>query len=344
MGVTEIPASILGAYGLRAEDFKVEALTAGHIHRTLKLTGAACFVLQRVNKNVFKHPEVIGANVRAAADHLAEHFPDYSFMSTIRSTAGNDLVYDDAGHPWRLFPYIDHTLTVNAVSTARQAFRAAAAFGGLTRRLRGVDMRQFNPTIERFHDLSLRYRQFESALANADDNRRAQAIREIEQAERFRHLVARYEATITNLPLRVTHNDTKINNVLFHAHTGESVCVIDLDTLMPGYFIYDLGDMVRTFVSPVDEEEKDFERIAFRQEIYDALMEGYRSEMGDDLNAAEKQAVHFSGLMMTYIMGLRMLADFLNGDVYYHTTYPAQNLVRAGNQLRLLEVLADKIG
>jgi Ser/Thr protein kinase RdoA (MazF antagonist) len=140
------------------------------------------------------------------------------------------------------------------------------------------------------------------------------------------------------------HNDTKINNVLFDQATGKTVAVIDLDTLMPGYFIYDLGDMVRTFVCPVSEEERDVTRITFREEIYQAVVEGYLSEMSDVMTPEELRAIPFAGKMMTYIMGLRFLADYLRGNTYYHITYPEQNLVRARNQLRLLEVLTEKLG
>ena len=143
--------------------------------------------------------------------------------------------------------------------------------------------------------------------------------------------------------MRIVHNDTKINNILFDGITGQTICAIDLDTLMPGYFIYDLGDMVRTFVSPVSEEEKNLEKIVFRKNIYDSLMKGYLSQMNDVMSHEEKQAIPFSGLMMTYIMALRFLADYLNGDVYYHTTYPGQNLVRAKNQFRFLEVLSQNV-
>ena len=145
------------------------------------------------------------------------------------------------------------------------------------------------------------------------------------------------------LKLRIVHNDTKINNILFDSITGQTICAIDLDTLMPGYFIYDLGDMVRTFVSPVSEEEKDVTKISFRKDIYDALTNGYLSQMNDVMSAEEKSAIPFSGLMMTYIMALRFLADYLNGDVYYHTVYPGQNLVRAKNQFRLLQVLSENV-
>jgi hypothetical protein len=127
------------------------------------------------------------------------------------------------------------------------------------------------------------------------------------------------------------------------ATSRQAICVIDLDTLMPGYFIYDVGDMIRTFVSPANEEEKDLAKVVFRKPIYDAVVEGYLSQMEPKLNEVEKTLFSFAGRMMTYIMALRMLADFLNGDIYYHTTYPEQNFVRATNQLKLVEVLSRSL-
>jgi hypothetical protein len=139
---------------------------------------------------------------------------------------------------------------------------------------------------------------------------------------------------------RIQHNDTKINNILFDKKTDKANCVIDLDTLMPGYFIYDVGDMIRTFVSPVSEEEKDLNKIIIRKEILDAVIDGYLSQMGDVLTKKEKTLIPFGGMMMTYIMGLRFLTDFLNGDVYYQTTYPGQNSIRASNQFYFLDLLS----
>ncbi len=128
---------------------------------------------------------------------------------------------------------------------------------------------------------------------------------------------------------------------MFDVVSRKAVCAIDLDTLMPGYFIYDLGDMVRTFVSPVNEEEKDISKVSFRKNIYDALLDGYLSQMGGLLTPSEKKSIPFSGMMMTYIMALRMLADFLRGNTYYQISYPDQNLARARNQFRLLELIRD---
>lgn len=301
----------------------------------------ANYVLQRVNNNVFKKPEIIAENIRLAGDYLAKNHPDYLFPTVVKTVSGDEMVFDKEGFPWRLFPFIPNTYTVDEVETPEQAFSAAREFGMLTRNLEGVHVTTFHPTIDRFHDLSLRWNQFESALKSASVERQKKAQEQIEAAQHFSWLVNKYSELISSgtLVLRVTHNDTKINNILFDSVSGKALCAIDLDTLMPGYFIYDLGDMIRTFVSPVNEGEKDVSKVIFREEIYDALVSGYMESMGSILSEKEKESIPFGGMMMTYIMALRMLTDFLNGDVYYHTTYPGQNLVRATNQFALLQVL-----
>lgn len=336
--------SILGQYSLAAEDFVIERVGSGHIHQTYKLTGKRSYILQRVNKNVFREPELIAANLREASNYLKLHFPTYQFLTCIQSLSGKEMEYDEEGFPWRLFPYIENTLTIDRVTSPEEAWQAAAEFARLTRYLDKVEVNNFQPTIQRFHDLSLRKEQFEQALAGAGD-RAHEAASCIRQCQEAYPLADQYERLIAggSLPRRVVHNDTKINNVLFDRITGRTVAVIDLDTLMPGYFIYDLGDMVRTFVCPVSEEEKDLSQIVFRKDIYEALLEGYLSEMGPVMTVGERKAIPFAGKMMTYIMALRFLADYLRGNTYYHITYPEQNLVRAANQLKLLEVLSANL-
>jgi len=215
----------------------------------------------------------------------------------------------------------------------------------LTRNLNGVDISLFKPTLERFHDLAWRYKQFEDALQKAKPETQLVAKNEIELAQSFQYLVKEFNQLIDkgDLILRIMHNDTKVNNILYNTVTRKAVCAIDLDTLMPGYFIYDLGDMVRTFVSPVNEEEKDISKISFRKNIYDALLNGYLSQMDGLLSVSEKKSITFSGMMMTYIMALRMLADYLRGNTYYSITYPDQNLVRSRNQLCLLQLISQAI-
>lgn len=337
--------SILPLFGINADPSSIERIGSGHINQTYRVGRSPAYVLQRININVFKNPELIASNIRHAAEYLERNFPEYRFMACLRSVNGREMEYDEEGYPWRVYPFIDDTMTIDQVDSPQRARAAAREFGRLTRCLDGADPEQFQPTIPRFHDLSLRKKQFEEALASANASAREEAATYIAQARQFFYLVEEYEKLISggSLRLRVVHNDTKINNVLFDRLTNETVAVIDLDTLMPGYFIYDLGDMVRTFVSPVSEEEKDPSTILFRKEVYEALLEGYLSEMDAVLDSREREAIPFSGLMMTYIMALRFLADHLRGNTYYHITYPGQNLVRAANQLRLLEVLAGAL-
>jgi Ser/Thr protein kinase RdoA (MazF antagonist) len=251
------------------------------------------------------------------------------------------MVYDSDGFPWRLFPYFNNSITIEGVSTEAEAFSAASQFARLTSHLDGLDTDLFKDTITRFHDLTWRYEQFETSLENTTPERRQKAGEAIQQCLHYQYLVDQYNDLVQNgnLRLRIMHNDAKISNILFDAVTHEAICVIDLDTLMPGYFIYDVGDMIRTFVSPVSEEERDLTKIVFRKNIYDAIVAGYQSEMRSKLSETEVKHFHFGGLMMTYIMALRMISDYLNGNVYYQITYPDQNLVRALNQLRLLQVL-----
>ncbi len=338
-------SGILQRYGLDPSDYSIEPVGTGHIHQTFKLKGPRKYILQRVNKNVFKEPEVIASNLRLASEHLRKNFPDYPFLRCVLSGKNRDMEYDKEGFPWRLFPYIENTITLNSVGTTEEAYSAAKEFARLTRNLHEVDPDQFRETIPRFHDLSWRYEQFETALSGASTDRLQQADACIEISHRMYHLVDQYRQLISSgsLKLRITHNDTKINNILFDAATRKAVCVIDLDTLMPGYFIYDLGDMVRTFVSPVSEEEKDVSKIIFRKPMYDALLTGYLSEMSPVMSAEETRAIPFAGKMMTFIMALRFLADYLHGDTYYHTTYAGQNLVRASNQLTFLKQLEASV-
>lgn len=337
--------NVLSGFGLSFSNDQIKPLGNGHINQTFLLDGPVKFVLQRINTKVFTQPEIIASNLSHAAQFLNKNFPSYLFLTATKTKSGDDMMFDEGGHPWRLFPYISNTITLESVSTPEEAFEAARGFAALTKRLDKVDLRKFYPTIDRFQDLTWRFEQLQDAIRNAGEERKLEAEPAIEQALSFQYLVDEYVHLIQSgrLKLRVVHNDTKINNILFDTRSNKATAVIDLDTLMPGYFIYDLGDMVRTFVSPVSEEEQDLSRVTFRFPFYQKLIEGYLSEMGDCLDDDEKKAIPFAGMMMTYIMAIRFLADYLNGDIYYHTEYAGQNLVRANNQLRLLALIKQNV-
>lgn len=331
---------VVESFGLPSEAFQFSQIGTGHINKTFKLSGPQSYILQRINTAVFVKPELVEDNIREASEYLKRHYPGYLFMSPVVSPTGRGMMYDSEGAPWRLYPYLENSFTIDEATTSEQAFNAAAEFGRLANRLSNCPPDRFKPTIDRFHDLALRYAQLESALAIATEERKKEAADAIQSALHFSFLVTRYTQLIQEgtLVQRVFHNDTKINNVLFDRKSGNTLAVIDLDTLMPGYFIYDLGDLLRTVVCPVSEEEKDLSRIEIRKEFMDAVVEGYLSEMSGVLTSEERKHVSFAGPMMIYIMAIRFLADFLRGDTYYHITYPGQNLVRARNQLRLLEL------
>jgi Ser/Thr protein kinase RdoA (MazF antagonist) len=341
MSVESQISNILQRFPVVPLSYAIDRIGTGYIHYTYRISAQQSFILQRVNKNVFKQPEMIDANLSHASEFLKTNFPDFLFLTPLKADDGKTMVYDAEGFPWRLFPFIEHTFTIDKVSTPDQAFSAAKEFARLSKNLDSVNTSLFKPTIDRFHDLGWRYEQFQSAFGKGSSERKKIAGDIIGQAQDFQVLVQEYEELIKSgkLKPRITHNDTKINNILFDEKTSKAVCAIDLDTLMPGYFIYDLGDMIRTFVSPVDEDEKDVSKIVVRQDIYDAVVKGYLSEMDSVLSPDEKTAIRFSGLMMTYIMALRFLADYLNGDTYYQIRYPDHNLVRATNQFTLLTCL-----
>lgn len=335
---------ILQAYGIDPRKSKVESLTSGLINNTWKVSrGDEAYIVQRINHQVFKKPFEVAANIRMIDRFLKEHSPSYLFVSPVANLDGEDILYDDSRGYFRVFPYIRGSHTINAVTSPDQAFEAALQFGKFTRLLSGFDAGLLHITIADFHNLTLRYRQFETALANGDRERIKQSSALIAEIRKYAGVVDAFEKIRKNnaVKQRVTHHDTKISNVLFD-DKGKGLCVIDLDTVMPGYFISDLGDMMRTYLSPANEEEKDFDKIEVREDFFKAIVNGYLSSMGDELTQDEQELILYSGSFLIYMQAIRFLADHINRDVYYGARYPDHNFVRAGNQLVLLKRLDEK--
>jgi Ser/Thr protein kinase RdoA (MazF antagonist) len=232
---------------------------------------------------------------------------------------------------------------VDVLTTPAQAYEASLQFGKFTKLLNGFKAANLKITLPDFHNLLLRYTQFEMALINGNKQRMQQSSKLIEAAKNYEPLCSIYEAIKTNsaFHVRVTHHDTKISNVLFDENK-KSLCVIDLDTVMRGYFISDAGDMMRTYLSPVSEEEKDFAKIEVREDFFEALAKGYLSQMKELLTADEINHFVYAGKFMIYMQALRFLTDYLNNDVYYGAKYEGNNLIRAGNQFTLLQRFIDK--
>jgi Ser/Thr protein kinase RdoA (MazF antagonist) len=333
-------SSILAAYGI-SEPVTSTVFGSGLINRTWKVSAAGKeYILQRVNDQVFKDPSAVADNIRLIADHLQHHHPDYLFAAPIQTLQGEEMFREDNDGYYRLFPFIQQSHTIDVAEMPEEAYEAAVQFGRFTRMLSSLDSGRLHTTIPGFHDLDLRYRQFLQATKEGDPDRIAAATSLIHAVMDQEEIVRTYQAIRSNpsFRLRVSHHDTKISNILFDGE-ARGLCVIDLDTVMPGYFISDMGDMMRTYLSPAGEEEKDFSAITVRPEFYSAIVQGYEAEMKAELTPEEKQYFFYSGQFMTYMQALRFLTDHLQRDIYYGARYPGHNLVRAGNQFTLLEQL-----
>ena len=322
-------------------DAHIDPLSGGLINATWKIkTTSSEYILQRVNHAVFKSPEKIDENITRIAQFLKQHHPEYYFVSPIAGKDGRTLVHTDEGY-FRLMPFVSDSVTLHTVTHPDQACEAARQFGKFTKLLSGFDARTLQITIPDFHNLSLRYEQFNTALAQGNPQRIEETRKVIETLRQYRWIVDDFQAIRKNpdFRVRVTHHDTKISNVLFD-RGGKGLCVIDLDTVMPGYFISDFGDMIRTYVSPANEEERDFDKIRVREDVLNAIAEGYLEYMNDELTDTEKKHIRYSGMFMIYMQALRFLTDYLNNDVYYGAKYDGHNRVRAMNQVKLLDQLA----
>ncbi|MEO8414582.1 MAG: aminoglycoside phosphotransferase family protein [Ginsengibacter sp.] len=317
---------------------------SGLINHTWKINnGNNAFILQQINNNVFRHPEAIAFNINATGHYLQKHFPAYLFVMPVKTVFNNDIFFDNAGGYFRLMPFIENSHTIDVVQDPDMAYEAANQFGKFTRLLSGFDAGLLKITLPDFHNLLFRFKQFEEALSQGSASRIEQSQTLIQAVFENKNILDEYEKIIANprFKIRVTHHDTKISNVLFDDH-DKGLCVIDLDTLMPGYFISDLGDMLRTYLSPVSEEEEDFSKIDIREEYFVAIVNGYLGQLQDELTDEEKASFIYAGKFMIYMQALRFLADYLANDIYYGSKYQHHNLVRAGNQFTLLQKLTDK--
>ncbi|HQW83694.1 MAG TPA: aminoglycoside phosphotransferase family protein [Ferruginibacter sp.] len=335
---------IFKAYGFTDAPITSKAFGTGLINHTWKLTYKyKDYILQRINDNVFKQPADITNNIRLLAEYFKKHHPDYFFVAPVKTINGTEMLYvKDEGY-FRMFPFVMGSHAKDVLKIPAEAYEAATQFGRFTKLLAGFPINDLKVSIPDFHNLSLRYRQFLNAQKNGNPQRIKETEILIKELMGYTNIVTQYENIIKdkNFKHRVTHHDTKISNVLFN-DKGKGLCVIDLDTVMPGYFISDVGDMMRTYLSPVNEEEKDFSKITIREEFYNAIVNGYYNEMKEVLTQTEKKHFFYAGTFMIYMQAIRFLTDYLNDDKYYGSKYPGQNLVRAGNQAVLLQLLFKK--
>ncbi len=334
---------ILDAYQIDIAEAQLRPYGTGLINHTWLLTlGGKEFILQKINKAVFKDPLKIDHNIRLISSAFKTRYPQGLFVSPLSNSCGETMTCINDEY-YRLFPFVKGSHSVDFVQSAAQAYEAAAQFAKFTSQLTHVDLNSLSETIPGFHNLEKRYEEFVAAVANGNQRRLANCRQLVDRLLELDPIVKTYASLVQNdqFKRRVMHHDTKISNVLFDA-SDKGLCVIDLDTVMPGYIISDVGDMMRTYLSPASEEATNLSLIKVRVEIYRAIVDGYLSEMGDELTASEKSAFFYAGRFMIYMQALRFATDYLFDDIYYSTKYPGHNLSRALNQLALLEDLQRK--
>jgi Ser/Thr protein kinase RdoA (MazF antagonist) len=298
------------------------------------------YIIQRINHKVFQNPPALMENIHRVTTHLGRKLAgeiDASRRALTLIPARNGSVFhrDDAGNYWRAYLFIEKARTYDALESPEQAFQAAKAFGRFQQLLVDLPAPPLHETIAGFHDTPRRFAQLEQALAKDAVNRARLARPEIEFALRHKGMTGRLLAA--GLPARITHNDTKLSNVMLDDVTGEGICITDLDTVMQGLALYDFGDMVRTGTSPALEDERDLSKVTLQFHMFEALVRGYLASAGRFLTKAEREHLAFAGKLITFEMGIRFLADFLAGDIYYKVSRESHNLDRCRTQFRLIE-------
>ncbi|MBN1670541.1 MAG: aminoglycoside phosphotransferase family protein [Kiritimatiellae bacterium] len=329
---------------------------SGHINDTFRsrfrLGARTVYTIQqRINHNVFKNPPELMDNILRVTEHIRGKLaaapgadPDRETLTVIRAADGKPYHRDAAGNTWRTYIFIDGARTYDVCTGPAQAREAAKAFGKFQQMLVDLPGPRLRDTIPYFHHTPRRFAALEAAIARDSHNRCAAAKAQIEFA-----MARKHETTLVTdllesgaIPERITHNDTKLNNVMLDDADGRGVCVIDLDTVMPGSALYDFGDLVRTTTRTCKEDEPDPAKVLFDIAMFEALAQGYLETAGAFLAPKERDLLTFAGRLITFTIGIRFLTDYLAGDVYFKTHRPGQNLDRTNVQFRMIAQMEDQ--
>ena len=309
------------------------------------------YVLQKINKNVFKKPWELMENYVSVTEFVRNKIteaggdPDREVLNVIKSIKGESYVVDKGGDYWRLLMFVEGSLSFDKVENAEQFYQSAVAFGNFQYMLRDYPADTLHETIVNFHNTPDRFRQLMEAVEKDASGRLHEVEAEVNFAKEREEFAKTLEIAHAEgrLPLRVTHNDTKLNNILFDKASGKPLCVVDLDTIMPGYSVNDFGDSIRFGATTALEDEADLSKVNFSMEYYEAYVKGFIEGAKGGLTDAELDLMPIGAIMMTFECGMRFLADYLNGDVYFKTHRPGQNLDRARNQFKLVRDMEEHL-
>ena len=345
------------AFGFGPQCSYVKPFGEGHINETYAVymprqdgNDVPLYVLQRININVFKNPDQVMDNIFGVTEYLRNIIRrdggdlDREALSYIKTKDGESYFEDDDGQPWRCLHYVPNSVCYQQVERPEQFYQSALSFGHFLKQLGDYPADTLYETIPQFHDTVKRFQDFSDALRKDVKNRARQCRPEIafvlEREADCGVMMKQLKDGV--LPLRVTHNDTKLNNILFDKGTDKGLCIIDLDTIMPGLAANDFGDSIRFGASTAEEDEQDLDKVHFDISLYDIYAKGYLEMAKDVLTPAEIESLPWGARLMTLECGMRFLADFLQGDVYFKTAYPEHNLVRARTQFRLVKEMEEQ--
>ncbi len=317
--------AILQNFSIGKKAYTAKPINQGFINDTYLVLDKAApqFILQQINTGVFPNIQGLMSNVEKALDYL--HDKDYTPITLVKTLGGASYFETSSSTCWRLMTYIAKSTAYDTTTEKKVAFEAGRIIGKFHELLQNAPVEDFVETIPQFHDLGLRENQFNAALKNTSSGLRERAEKAIIFTKEIVPKLKEWEQG--DVPVRVCHNDTKLNNILFSKDTGKALCLIDLDTLMKGYFHYDFGDAVRTIVNTAPEDEKLHDKITFDRGLFEAFVDGLRmSEVS--LTQKEKELLPFGAVLLPFLHGIRALTDFLNGNIYYKVAYENQNLDR----------------
>ena len=349
-------AAIANEFALHGRFAGGEPYGSGHINDTFAVRfdqkdGPVRYIVQRINHRVFKNVPALMENIQRVTTHVSNRVGVKGTGDNLRRALalvparnGSSFFCDAEGGYWRCYHFIERAQTYDLVTSTRQAHEAARAFGEFQHMLVDLPGARLHETIPDFHHTLSRFAAFRRAITNDVRARAKQAQAEIDFAlsrESMAGVLLDLQAR-GEIPERITHNDTKFNNVMLDDQTGDGLCVIDLDTVMPGLALYDFGDMVRSATNSAAEDETDLSKVTMRLPIFEGLLAGYIASAGSFLNAAERAHLAFAGKLITFEIGLRFLTDFLEGDVYFKTKRPHHNLERSRNQFALVRSIEQQ--
>lgn len=343
-------------FQIYGEILHAEPCKIGHINETFAATYAQAgtrvrYIHQKINQSVFKDPESLMTNVTRVTSHIrsklskrGEKDVTRKALTLVPARDGRMYHKNGDGDYWRTFFFVEGAQTYEAVQTAAQAFQAGYAFGNFQSLLVDLPGERLVETIPGFHNTRKRFASFQKAVEDDHCNRAQSATKEIEFARDHEGIVDVLLKAMTSgqIPERITHNDTKFNIVMLDNKSGSQICVLDLDTVMPGLVLYDFGDMVRTTTSSTLEDERDLTRIQMQMPMFESLVRGYLEAAAEFLSPAEKRLLAFSGKLITFTIGLRFLTDYLVGDKYFRVHRPGHNLDRCRTQFKLVESIEQQ--